>query len=91
MSERMESFPEGEKSDVLPLTTRERILAQRDIIGLYEGMTEEEKIRIVEENSGPFRELEQDAEVRQLIRKGNIEEVARRLEKLKQEKQEKAA
>ncbi|MEK7464453.1 MAG: hypothetical protein AAB617_01605 [Patescibacteria group bacterium] len=73
------------------LTTKERINAQREILRLYGGPTEEGRLKLAEDNSGPFRELERDSEFRQLVRSGDFEEVVRRLQDLKNRKMDKEA
>ena len=65
------------------LTRQEYILAQVEIGKLSNLKTIEERNALMTENSEPFRELVKDSEVRELIRGGDFEEVARRLEVFK--------
>jgi hypothetical protein len=83
MPENKFEFGEGESE--APFSNTERILAQRDIVASIEGIDEEERRRLMVENSDPFRQLESDPEFRRLIRGGNFEEARARLEAFKGE------
>ncbi len=74
-----------------PFSNAERILAQKDVVASIEDTDEEERQRLVVENSGPFRELEKDPEFRRLVREGNFEEVRAKLDDFKEKQERKKA
>lgn len=78
--------PREEKGEVVvsQLTEQERILAQVEIVKLLRsGEDEAEHERLFKECSAPFKKLEKNSEVIQLIRERNFEEVASLLEALR--------
>ena len=83
-------LPESQEinSNTIPeLTLEEHNRAQLELMGLV-GMDKDNKSRAlcIDENSDPFDRLEEDPEVRRLIRGRNFEEVKCRLEALKLER-----
>ncbi len=73
-----------------PFSVSERIIAQRNILASLGETTEEEREQWLEENSGPFRELEKDPEFRRLVREENFDEVRARLEAFKEKQKGKS-